>query len=101
MELIICRDFYSNHQTTAPEDPDLHCKSLGVQANLADIRGWFRALAALPTLLVSILYGTLADKYGRRPILCFSMAGISLSLAYQMTIRISLMSSILGAYKLT
>jgi MFS family permease len=80
IEHIICDD-YSKYSASGSR-----CKALDVQRSLAEIRGWSNALAVLPAFLVSIPYGILADRVGRRPILCLSMVGISLSSIQQIII---------------
>ncbi|KAL2820301.1 major facilitator superfamily domain-containing protein [Aspergillus granulosus] len=86
IEHIVCHDMSPDLSSFSQSSSDPRCKELDVQGELAEIRGWSNAIAILPSLLVSIPYGILADRFGRRPVLRLSVLGISLMLIQQMII---------------
>ncbi|KAK5988259.1 Efflux pump ustT-like protein [Cladobotryum mycophilum] len=75
MEDIICRDYYSDHLLWIPGGHDLRCKDIDVQKTLAMVKSWTVSSHLLVAVIVQIPYGILADKYGRRPILCLALLG--------------------------
>ena len=92
MEDIICRHYYDSLETVPigidltkpiPED---NCKVPAIQAELAMIRGWDMTFSCLPGLLLSIPYGVLADKYGRRFVTILSLIGVTLAAFWLMLV---------------
>ncbi|KAE8351280.1 major facilitator superfamily domain-containing protein [Aspergillus coremiiformis] len=79
-EEIICRDYYSRAMGDPREMGD--CKVEPVQSELALINGWREALDNIPAILVSIPYGILADRVGRKQVLLLGMLGCLLSDAW-------------------
>ncbi|KAH1909192.1 uncharacterized protein AFUA_5G12740 [Aspergillus fumigatus Af293] len=67
-EEIICRQY------TAQGD----CKIAPVQSELAAVNGWKDTFDALPGILLSIPYGVLADRIGRKPCLLLGLLGVIL-----------------------
>lgn len=60
--------------------PLIHCpKDHAVASELALILGVSQLFECLPMLLLSGVYGSMADKYGQRPILLLSYLGLVLS----------------------
>lgn len=50
-----------------------------MQSELARINGWKDIFNALPSILVAIQYGALADRAGRKPCLLLSILGVLLN----------------------
>lgn len=57
-------------------------KNPRIRRTLAFILGVAQFLECLPMLLLAGMYGSLADRYGRRPILLFGYLGMTLSSAW-------------------
>ncbi|KAI1119891.1 major facilitator superfamily domain-containing protein [Nemania abortiva] len=55
------------------------CKIDEVQVHLAYLRAWKRWCDTLPGALLSLHYGRLADRWGRKPILILGIAGVLLA----------------------
>lgn len=72
-ERAVCRYLHPN-----VPDPsrDSICKGSDVQAELAYITGWGLALCLVPSLLVVVPYGALADRCGRRLVLFMGSLGV-------------------------
>ncbi|POS75597.1 ATP synthase F0 [Diaporthe helianthi] len=63
-------------------DENPHCKDRAVQGKLAMYRGWAYTLGCLPTLLLALPYGSLSDRWGRKPIAMLSISGITLGMVW-------------------
>ncbi|KAJ5994791.1 hypothetical protein N7481_001768 [Penicillium waksmanii] len=82
-EQIICRNYLLNSRddvnasllNSPSEDP---CKSELVQGELALINGYKETFDVLPSILLSLPYGVLADHWGRKPVLYLGVVGIIL-----------------------
>ncbi|KAJ5333075.1 uncharacterized protein MYU51_005157 [Penicillium brevicompactum] len=82
-EDIICRNYKETlHRTGDALTPSLvegnPCKSEAVQGELALVIGYKDTFDVLPGLLLSLPYGVLSDRYGRRPFLYLGLLGIVL-----------------------
>ncbi|KAK3996392.1 major facilitator superfamily domain-containing protein [Cladorrhinum sp. PSN332] len=89
MESIICRHLHPD-QLLPGENLIRHfagnliliddpiCKSPDVQGRLAMLRAWGYTFECLPGILLSVPYGLLSDKWGRRPVMMLSLLGIVL-----------------------
>ncbi|PYI01625.1 MFS general substrate transporter [Aspergillus sclerotiicarbonarius CBS 121057] len=83
-ESIICQKYYqdSGGFPDASEIPEYLCKIEPVQAALAELVGWRAFFDNIPSLLLALPYGILADKYGRRLIMTLSFVGQLAGLAW-------------------
>ncbi|KAH8588375.1 major facilitator superfamily domain-containing protein [Bisporella sp. PMI_857] len=88
MEDIICSHYYRSHDPTryslSIPIPEADCKIPPVQAEVAFLRGWDVTLSSLPSILLAVPYGTLADKYGRKVVTILSLTGVMLNLLWVM-----------------
>ncbi|OJD37218.1 mfs transporter [Diplodia corticola] len=91
LELAICRSFYEARDPTAivavPTWPGFHidedrCKQSSIQQHLSNLRSWGVFFDGLCTLLLSIPYGALADRHGRKLVYMCSLLGLVLSNAW-------------------
>ncbi|KAJ9483350.1 hypothetical protein VN97_g10057 [Penicillium thymicola] len=73
-EEIICRDYQA---TLVPPEAN-PCKSDAVQGELALVIGYQNTFDVLPGLILSLPYGVMSDRWGRRPLLYLSLLGILL-----------------------
>ncbi|KAK4227516.1 major facilitator superfamily domain-containing protein [Podospora fimiseda] len=90
MESIICRQLHPDELSLPIGGGGIHyagdvvlvdnpiCKSADVQGRLAMIRAWGYTFDALPGILLSVPYGMLSDKWGRKPVMLLSLLGIIL-----------------------
>ncbi|RAL03342.1 putative MFS transporter [Aspergillus ibericus CBS 121593] len=76
-ESIICQQYYQDTDTfpDRSEIPEHLCKAGPVQAALAELVGWQSCFDNIPSLLLALPYGILADKYGRRLVMTLSFVG--------------------------
>ncbi|KAJ5174143.1 MFS multidrug transporter [Penicillium canariense] len=71
-EDIICRNHYAAWRDISRLGD---CKVNAVQGELALINGWKDTFEKIPALLVSIPYGALADRIGRKKVLILALTG--------------------------
>ncbi|KAG8161996.1 hypothetical protein KVR01_007761 [Diaporthe batatas] len=76
LEANICQRMHPG-ETLAPNDPI--CKEKSVQTELSMIRGWQSTFEVIPSLLVAVPYGMIADEFGRGFVLALACLGITLS----------------------
>ncbi|KAF3024910.1 hypothetical protein E8E14_012854 [Neopestalotiopsis sp. 37M] len=81
LEQKICDAIYSNID---PLDRD--CKAPDVQGQLADLQGWRTTIDCIPSLVATIPYGILSNKWGRHRVLSLAFSGITLGLAFQLMV---------------
>ncbi|PSR76129.1 major facilitator superfamily domain-containing protein [Coniella lustricola] len=81
-EDIACRRYYQSSTITE----SLLCKAPGVQREVATIFGWQAFFDGIPSLILALWYGALADRYGRRGVLFLSMLGQALGMAWVLLI---------------
>ncbi|OBT65127.1 hypothetical protein VE03_04776 [Pseudogymnoascus sp. 23342-1-I1] len=83
-EDIICHHYYdslsgpSHLSLDTPIDEAL-CKVGPVQAELATVIGGIFVTSSIPSLLLSVPYGILADRIGRKPVFILSVIGLELT----------------------
>lgn len=65
-EDVLCLQYYGS--TVKPSEAD--CKVAPVQSEFARITGWKDTFDALPSILVAVPYGTLADRIGANRVCC-------------------------------
>lgn len=72
LEGLLCRDMYDD-----VGDPlaDPRCKGEAVQSELSLLTSIEASFEMIPPMLCGIVYGLVADVYGRRPILMLSTFG--------------------------
>ncbi|KAE9374833.1 MFS general substrate transporter [Stipitochalara longipes BDJ] len=90
LEDVICRSYY---ESTEPPTIDLSipipegdCKSPWIQSKLAMLRGWDTVISCIPGLLLSVPYGVLADKRGRKFVLILALGGVLLGLLWALIV---------------
>lgn len=94
-ESIICRNLHpdvvlepANNNTAKinlSENPI--CKEEDVQSYLAMLQGWQATSDCIPSILMTVPFGMLSDKWGRRPVLTLAMLGTMLQMFALATIR--------------
>ncbi|KAJ6160359.1 hypothetical protein N7470_003755 [Penicillium chermesinum] len=80
-EQIVCRKYLQLQDPWNNPDPAGNvdfCKSEEVQSELALILGYKNGLDMIPSILLSLPYGILADHWGRRPVVLLSVLGVLL-----------------------
>ncbi|KAL3428495.1 MFS multidrug transporter [Phlyctema vagabunda] len=89
-EIIICFNYYSS------VDPGIIgpggfiaeklCKVEPVQSELAFVRGYEVFFMSLPSVILAVPYGMMADKWGRKPVLLLSIFGMILAITFMMMV---------------
>ncbi|KAI0406629.1 major facilitator superfamily domain-containing protein [Xylaria palmicola] len=82
LERTICWRGVERHALLLPGGAPVLCRSPAVQREVAIITGFKGAFDSIPALLTAWIYGSLADRIGRRPILLLSFAGLYLHLLW-------------------
>jgi hypothetical protein len=84
-ESVVCSEYYSQEDPSLVSRdgsvPEHLCKIDPVQDVLTSILGWQLFFDSIPAILLPIPYGYLADRFGRKWILFFALAGYTLSWA--------------------
>lgn len=79
-EDIICQNYYANQPSQIDTLPvNERCKIEPVQSELAIIQAWKDTFDQLPGIVFGVVYGLLADRFGRRPVLLCGILGLALS----------------------
>lgn len=81
-ENIACHHYYQTATITEP----LLCKVPEVQKEIASVFGWQAFFDGIPSLILALWYGALADRYGRRGVLFLSLLGQTLGQAWVLLI---------------
>ncbi|KFG80065.1 MFS transporter [Metarhizium anisopliae] len=85
LEMTVCRAFYAPREPGVIGPPPLGyvdeslCKVADIQVSLAYLRAWKRCLDSIPGLLLTLPFGRLADRWGRKPVLMLCIAGQALA----------------------
>ncbi|KAF7889030.1 hypothetical protein EAF00_009330 [Botryotinia globosa] len=88
LEDILCREYYSSAPLSEFSEaprlsiPESQCKNDVIQGKLAMLKGWDGTLACIPGLIMSVPFGVLADKIGRKAVLFMSLIGAGLGLVW-------------------
>ena len=77
-ERIICRNYGLLSTGNPPVNGSDPCKSEAVQAELALVLGYKDMFEVLPSILLSLPYGVLADHWGRKPVIYVGIVGMLL-----------------------
>ncbi|KAL3420515.1 ATP synthase F0 [Phlyctema vagabunda] len=89
-ENIVCTQWYTLHDPTAlkpgVDPPEQICKIEPVQSELAFLRGFEGLFITLPSLLLAVPYGLLADKTGRKPVLLMSVLGLLFAITFVLVV---------------
>ncbi|KAF2830131.1 hypothetical protein CC86DRAFT_403446 [Ophiobolus disseminans] len=82
-EHIICEAYYESNSPLLTStrsrwsEPSSGCIVDGVQSELATLKQVKETLDMIPSLILAVPYGILADTFGRKPIMLMSMIGIA------------------------
>ena len=83
-ESILCYHYYAAHEPGQYDDssliPEKFCKGGSIQEELAVVRGFEFFFMSIPGILLALPYGTLADRWGRKPVLLLCALGLALSM---------------------
>ncbi|ODH45312.1 hypothetical protein ACO22_00190 [Paracoccidioides brasiliensis] len=83
-ESITCQRYYEQHdKSKIGKDgyiPEELCKNKEIQREVAIVKGYGELFDALSGVLLSMPYGLLADKYGRKPVFCICIPGFVLNM---------------------
>ncbi|KAK2773040.1 hypothetical protein FQN52_004725 [Onygenales sp. PD_12] len=83
-ESIACRNYYESHDPgwnqSVTEIPEEQCKIPPVQSEVAFVQAMQGSFGAIPSILLSVPYGRLADnpKYGRKVVILLALVGLLL-----------------------
>lgn len=84
LEIAVCREFYRKHDPSVIGPPPFSfvdeslCKNEEIQSKLAQLRSVKSTLSILPGLILTVFSGSLADIYGRKPLILLSYVGVLL-----------------------
>jgi hypothetical protein len=82
LESILCRQYWQQHDRTrfpTGEIDEERCKIGSIQADLAMLKGWDLLFSCLPTMLMTIPMGIVADRYGRKRLMFISLLGLTMA----------------------
>jgi MFS family permease len=86
----LCLAYFQEHDPTkigsGGHVPESECKITEVQQKLAMIFGWQDTFDAIPSILLAVPFGALADKWGRKWIFAVALLGLQLSTAWVLLI---------------
>lgn len=89
-ESIFCSHFYRDHDPSFigadGTVPERFCKIEPVQSDVAMLKGWQVFLDNIPSILLAIPFGILADKYGRKPIILLNSIAFCLRISWIMVV---------------
>jgi len=84
LEAILCRQYWQEHDPGRfpGKIEEKWCKVATIQAELSMLRGWDLLFSCLPTILLTIPMGIVADRYGRKMLLFLALSGLTLATAW-------------------
>lgn len=89
-EASICLSYYKEHNPSKIGSngavPEELCKEDAIQQRMAMIFGWQDLFDAIPSILLAIPFGTLADIHGRKWIFTAALMGLQLNSAWVLLI---------------
>ena len=89
-EASICLQYYQKHDPSKigrnGAVPEALCKEDAIQQQMAMIFGWQDMFDAIPSMLLAVPFGTLADTHGRKWVFTGSLMGLQLSSAWVLLI---------------
>ncbi|OAA55358.1 Major facilitator superfamily domain, general substrate transporter [Akanthomyces lecanii RCEF 1005] len=62
------------------------CDAMPIQSEIAHLVGWATTFKLIPTILLSVPFGLLADKLGRKLTLSLSLLGVMLTVVWQVVV---------------
>lgn len=83
LEQGICAEAYPEiARFLAAGDENPLCKDPAVQGKLALYRGWGYTFDCIPTILLALPYGSLSDRWGRKPVAILAVVGLALGMIW-------------------
>jgi len=85
LEMAVCRDYYRVHDPSVIGPPPLSyvdeklCKTYEIETTLIFLRTKKAMLGFIPGILLTIPYGRLSDRHGRKPVLFLGILGQTLA----------------------
>ncbi|KAL3476721.1 major facilitator superfamily domain-containing protein [Aspergillus californicus] len=83
IESAVCYEYWKKHDPDriplSGNIPEATCKSNAVQASFAMIQGYWIVLYSLSSAVLSIPYGLLAKRVGRRPVMALNAMGYGIN----------------------
>ncbi|KAL4803462.1 major facilitator superfamily domain-containing protein [Aspergillus unguis] len=84
-EAIACREHFAVFDPTKigadGQVPEEECKVTEVQSEIAAVTGYMEFFGGVLSVILAAPYGLLADRYGRKKVLCFGIPGFILNCA--------------------
>ncbi|KAI9693456.1 MAG: hypothetical protein M1820_009249 [Bogoriella megaspora] len=76
-EAIICRRYFKKHDPSVIGQndwvPERLCKIEPVESGVALLIGWQSFFDSIPSLILAVPYGWIADRYGRKPVIVMAL----------------------------
>ncbi|PWY81815.1 MFS transporter [Aspergillus heteromorphus CBS 117.55] len=78
-ESIICQRLHPElFDGLLPAAPIASCKAADVQGELAVLKGWMSTFDQLPSIILALPYGLMADRVGRKRVMLLGLVGFTL-----------------------
>ncbi|KAL7273446.1 hypothetical protein RUND412_003701 [Rhizina undulata] len=86
LEQSVCRSYYQSHEPAIigkdGSVPEMRCKEIEIQTELAGLRGWAEFFGDVPGLILTVSYGRLAETSSKKLILGVNTVSYVLSILY-------------------